>query len=68
MPAGEIEFATLARAAYGGTEFEGSWTPHALPVDALIDGKNTIAVEVHQGGRQSSDLSFDLKLTAYRRE
>jgi hypothetical protein len=67
MPEGEVQYATMAGGAYTGAEFEGRYTKHALPIDTLLDGKNTIAVEVHQGSLSSSDLSFDLKMTAYRR-
>jgi hypothetical protein len=43
--------------------------PDTIPVLAgvnwnqiLVDGTNTIAVEIHQGGNDSSDISFDLDL------
>ena len=35
-----------------------------IPVSALRDGKNTIAVEVHQDGGDSSDLWFELSMKA----
>jgi len=38
----------------------------ANALDLLVDGTNVIAVEVHQSTRDSSDLSFDLSLTANR--
>jgi hypothetical protein len=31
---------------------------------ALVNGINTLAVEIHQQGAGSSDISFDLELTA----
>ncbi|MCZ6795224.1 MAG: hypothetical protein O7J95_16590 [Planctomycetota bacterium] len=68
MPQGDIRYGTQASGAYAGSAFESSWTSHALSTNVLLDGKNTIAVEVHQGSPRSSDVSFDLKLTAYRRE
>ncbi len=39
--------------------FEG---PFALPADALQDGENLLAVEVHQAGATSSDMSFAAQL------
>ena len=33
-----------------------------IPVSALVNGTNTIAVEIHQQSASSSDMSFDLKL------
>ncbi|GAU79129.1 metallophosphoesterase [Fusibacter sp. 3D3] len=35
-----------------------------IPVSALKDGKNTIAVEVHQDGGDSSDLWFEMSIKA----
>ena len=68
MPEGDVAYATPAGGAYGGSSFEAAWKRHALPTDVLLGGKNTIAVEVHQGSPRSSDVSFDLKLAAYRRK
>ena len=36
----------------------------AIPVTSLVDGRNVIAVEVHQSTPSSSDLSFDMRLRA----
>ncbi|MFO1484957.1 MAG: metallophosphoesterase family protein [Verrucomicrobiaceae bacterium] len=36
-----------------------TWT---VPTSALVAGTNTIAVEIHQSGSTSSDVSFDLQL------
>src|SRR5690606_28617527 len=38
--------------------------PFTVDPARLVDGVNTIAVEVHQATANSSDLSFDLKLSA----
>ncbi|MED5585660.1 MAG: Ig-like domain-containing protein [Verrucomicrobiota bacterium] len=35
-----------------------------IPVTALQEGRNTLAVEIHQARRQSADISFDVELTA----
>ncbi len=61
MPGGPITSTTLAAA--GGVEDE--YESYILNVQAglLHDGENTIAVEVHQGSRLSSDAGFDLSLS-----
>jgi len=64
MPAtGTITFNTLASSPQGGTE-ETAW--HGLSIDPalLVAGNNVIAVEVHQDNVGSTDLSFDMILTA----
>ena len=43
---------------------EGNWFEWNLSCDRLQQGKNTLAVEVHQYRPTSSDLSFDLEITA----
>ncbi len=55
----------LAAQIVGGEE-ESTFFEFASPANALVDGENTIAVEVHQGSATSSDISFDLELTAFR--
>jgi len=67
MPDGEISFGTLAVKAIGGDD-EMSWQGFDLDNTFLRKGKNVIAVEVHQSGATSTDLTFDLKLTAYRKK
>jgi hypothetical protein len=61
MPAGAVNFATLASSAADGNN-ETSYFSYKLPKSVLVDGDNTIAVEVHQNVKTSSDLSFDLEL------
>jgi hypothetical protein len=62
---GEVAFGDWANQALSTPD--EIWRRHALPRDALEPGNNTIAVEVHQSGPGSSDLSFDLRLSGYRR-
>jgi len=59
MAEGAIDYRTYAITAteYG---FEGTNPPPSL----LVAGTNVIAVEVHQGNGNSSDLSFELELLA----
>jgi len=61
MPAGTISYSTLASTAASD---DGATAQAAtLAASAFAEGNNTIAVEVHQNTRSSSDLSFDLQLT-----
>ncbi|MBQ9430683.1 MAG: CotH kinase family protein [Kiritimatiellae bacterium] len=60
MPDGTVSHATLASSPQGTTE----WLSWSLPTNALANGSNTIAVEVHQAFLASTDLIFDLSLTA----
>ena len=61
MPAGEIDYQTRASAAVGGGD-ESAYFPAKLAADALRDGDNVLAVEVHQSSSTSSDVSFNLGL------
>jgi hypothetical protein len=64
LPTGTISSTTLATDA-GATEDQ--FFSFTVPTSALLSGSNTLAVEVHQTSRSSSDVSFDLSLTATRR-
>lgn len=67
MPAGAINYSTLAP-TYIDDGAESAWIVANL-ANTLINGTNTIAVEIHQDARNSSDISFNLKLkgiTAHR--
>ena len=46
-------------------DLEDTWFTYVIDPALLVDGPNTIAVEVHQQALNSPDLSFDLSLTAY---
>ena len=61
MPDGDIDFETVAPVPVGGAD-ESTYYPAELPADALVDGDNVLAVEVHQNARTSSDVSFNLEL------
>ncbi|MBL7942114.1 MAG: CotH kinase family protein, partial [Flavobacteriales bacterium] len=61
MPAGTVNYQTLATDAIGGA---GETAVNAISFDVpLVNGTNTIAVEVHQSAANSSDLSFDASLS-----
>jgi hypothetical protein len=61
MPTGVITAVTPASSA---TSRENEYRSFLLDPAALVDGVNVLAVEVHQDSIYSSDLSFDLVLTA----
>lgn len=63
MPDGAIGFGTTASTSISDTD-ESDF--HLYPIDAklLVIGDNVVAVEVHQISATSSDLSFDLQLSA----
>jgi phosphodiesterase/alkaline phosphatase D-like protein len=63
MPAGAVSNTTLASAALGGSD-ETTYVSATLNPALLVAGTNALAVEVHQANATSSDLSFDLSLTA----
>ena len=63
LPSGTLTPATRATVNVGGTA-ESAWTEFDVPVSLLTNGTNTVAVEVHQYSSASTDLSFDLRLTA----
>ncbi len=64
LPAGDtVNYLTLASVSVGGSDEELYYTTTLRPSD-FREGINTLAVEVHQVDRTSSDLVFDLYLQA----
>jgi hypothetical protein len=63
MPAGTITSTTLAPAALGVPD-ETTTVAFALDPAALVAGANLLAVEIHQQSPTSSDISFELELSA----
>ncbi len=63
MPGGSIAYNTLALSSLG-PPLESAFIQTNLLPAAIIPGTNIVAVEIHQGAIDSSDLSFDLELTA----
>ncbi len=61
-PLGNQQFAL---SVVGGNA-ESTFLPFTVPAAMLVDGENTIAVEIHQVSPTSSDVSFDLELLANR--
>jgi len=60
MPGVAIGYQTLA---LGSVADENAWYPWPVNPGYLVPGTNVIAVEMHQNGGGSSDLSFDFELT-----
>ena len=58
-----IQFGDFASGSVNGTA-ENTWNEQLIPASLLAPGQNLLAVEVHQSSANSSDLSFDLELTA----
>ncbi len=62
MPAGPVDRFTLA-SDYAAARDERVFHTFVVPADALRNGTNVVAVEVHSADTGSRDLSFDLSLT-----
>jgi len=61
MPNGSITFTTYAASTVGGTD-EQSFYAGTVDPGLLAEGRNVLAVEIHQSVPNSSDISFDLAL------
>lgn len=65
LPAGAMTYRTLASSSIGGSS-EATFYTTTLASSNLVNGLNLLAVEVHQGATNSTDLSFDLALVGNR--
>ena len=63
MPGGTILYTTPASTSVGGTD-EATYFPANIATALVVPGTNLVAVEIHQNTAVSSDISFDLELTA----
>jgi acid phosphatase type 7 len=61
MPTGTVGHLTLASVAIGGAD-ESTFVQTTISPALLVNGANVLAVELHQSGGTSSDISFDLQL------
>ena len=61
MPTGTVAYSTFASSS---VDTISAYTPFSINTSALVNGTNSIAVEVHQGALTSSDLAFDMSLVA----
>lgn len=59
MPLGVVSYNTFASPGVGDATLTG---PFIVPAAALVQGENTLAVEVHQQNGTSSDVVFGLSL------
>ena len=64
MPSGTVNYTTFSSAIVDGTD-ESNYFSFRIPQNILVNGINTIAVEIHQHDGTSPDLGFDLSMTAY---
>jgi hypothetical protein len=60
MPAGAVTAATDPLVAVGGAD-ESAWFEYTVRQPGFVAGVNVLAVQLHQKGSASSDLSFDLE-------
>lgn len=60
LPTGTVGYDTLAQSAISGSQ-ENQFTQF-IGANDLIEGINTVAVEVHQNAPSSSDVTFDFRL------
>ena len=65
LPGGPITSTTPASSSVGGSD-EFAWFSSSVNSALLREGTNLIAVEIHQSGASSSDVSFNLELTGTR--
>lgn len=63
LPAGTLTSTTRASSTVSGAD-ETTYFEHDLEAALLVAGTNLLAVEVHQSSPTSSDIAFDLRLTA----
>ncbi|MFH1718213.1 MAG: lamin tail domain-containing protein [Planctomycetota bacterium] len=61
MPPRSIDYLTLASSGVSDTD-ESTFYDFTLDASLLSNGRNVLAVEVHQSAVTSSDISFDLEL------
>ncbi len=59
----KVAYDSLALSSISGTA-ENDYHAYSIPMDKLLQGRNVIAVEVHQNSRSSSDISFDAEIIA----
>ena len=63
MPAGAVGYQTLASAAISGAEETTTFLQaNGINSNLLVAGNNVLAVEIHQSGVTSTDISFDFDL------
>lgn len=61
MPAGTINFNTLANSPAIGGSAETTPVVRSIPISAFVNGNNVIAVQLHQQDATSSDMTFNMQ-------
>jgi acid phosphatase type 7 len=61
MPTGTVGFGTPASVAIAGAD-ESTFVQTTISPSLLVSGTNVLAIELHQSGGTSTDISFDLQL------
>lgn len=64
MPTGAVGYRTLAPATISLPAEETTWMEQVVSPAALVTGTNVLAVEVHQSAANTSDMRFELELSA----
>lgn len=64
MPAGTYNYTTFSTDIVDGAN-ESIYFPYTISKNVLVNGLNTIAVEIHQRDGTSSDLGFDMELVEH---
>jgi hypothetical protein len=67
MPTGAVSYTNFAVVAVAGSD-ESAFRSTNVSPSLLVNDTNVLAVEVHQANLTSTDLSFDLELSADARE
>lgn len=65
MPTGTIRSTNVSATTIGGAD-ENTFYDISANAGLLVEGRNVLAVEIHQANATSSDVSFDLEMTGYR--
>ena len=64
MPPGAVDFQTTAPNVPNNVE--NNFFTNTVPASMLVEGENVLAVEIHQSGVNSSDVSFNLRFVGDR--
>ncbi|KAF0093100.1 MAG: alpha-1 2-mannosidase [Puniceicoccaceae bacterium 5H] len=61
MPSGDVNYQTYANGTIDGSN-ETKFFNYLVAASQLVDGENTLAVEIHNSAPNSSDVGFNLEL------
>ncbi len=67
MTSRAVNYQTTSLQSVSGAD-ESAYFKYSIDPEFLVNGKNTLAVEVHQASASSTDLGFDLELTGIGKE